>query len=356
MVKAQIDVVIPVHSRTRPVGRAVHSVRTGGVAGVRVIVVCHNMAPEDVQGHAALRHDPDVVFLLCESAGPGPGAPRNAGIAAAEAPFVVTLDSDDWLEPGALRAWLDIARRTGAAAVLPRMRHADGAPVRQPPTRPGRVRQLHPVRDRLSYRVAPLGLVSTDPVVQLGLRYSEDISVGEDLEFSLPLWFSGYPLAFGRWAPRYVVGDDATLRVTETARPVAEELVSVHKALGSAVVAGMTEAARRSVGTKMLRGQIFSAVHNRPAPRYWCRSERVDLAATATAVLVAAPRAAEPLARSERALLDVILDADRPTLDLLAASRARREFASAASLLPLDLRSALHRDAPLRFMAASLLS
>ena len=79
---------------------------------------------------------------------------------------------------------------------------------------------LDPVRDRLAYRTAPLGLLKRETVERLGLRFPEGLPTGEDQAFSARLWFEGRGLRYAAGAPRYVVGADAVTRVSTTPRPL----------------------------------------------------------------------------------------------------------------------------------------
>ena len=124
------------------------------------------------------------------------------------------MGSDDTLEPGAVSAWLDTARATGAAAVIAPVRYRGGPRILTPRARVFRGPLVDPLRDRLAYRTAPLGLIRREALSRLGLRLSQGLRTGEDLEFGLRLWFSGEKIAYPAHAPAYLVGQDADERVT----------------------------------------------------------------------------------------------------------------------------------------------
>lgn len=48
----------------------------------------------------------------------GPGGARNAGLARVDAPWITFVDADDWLEPGALSAWVAEAEHLDADLLL----------------------------------------------------------------------------------------------------------------------------------------------------------------------------------------------------------------------------------------------
>src|SRR5699024_7204242 len=136
--------------------------------------------------------------------------------------YVSLMGSDDTRQPGAISSWYWLAQRTGADAVIARLERGRRA-VPTPPTRPWRRTGLDGVKDRLCYRSAPLGLVSTAVIARLGLRLDEKVAVGDDVGFVTRLWFQG-AVAFDRHGPAYVIGEDAGDRITYSPRPVAQEL------------------------------------------------------------------------------------------------------------------------------------
>ncbi|WP_143780616.1 hypothetical protein [Ornithinimicrobium sp. CNJ-824] len=71
-------------------------------------------------------------------------------------------------------------------------------------------------------------------------------------------------------------------------------------------------------------------------------------------VITAAPGCADPLSLADADLLEAVLDPDVPARRLLALAAARRRHGRPRTLLPTSWRHVLHREAPLRFMAASL--
>ncbi|RXR26726.1 glycosyltransferase [Oerskovia turbata] len=349
-VTPQVDVVIAVHDERRPIERAVASVLQGAVRRVRVTVVAHGLGVEAVRSRlGGLADDERVRVVPFVDGVRSPAGPFNHGLDLATAPFTSVMGSDDVLEPGAVDAWLALAERESADVVLARVRHEDGRPVRTPPTRLGRTRGLDGVRDRLAYRSAPLGLVSR---AKFGaLRFTTGVAVGEDIEYVNSMWFSGARLVLAR-GPAYVVMADVSGRVTGAARPVSDEFSFLQDALSG--LRKRDEAVLNAYGTKFLRVQVFGAVHNRPDPDRWSSGEREELASVCRTVLALAPRAAAPLARADRSLLDAVLDPSVPVEALLDRSVARRRFGRPATLVPRDLRRVLHREAPLRFMVASV--
>lgn len=356
-----VDLVVAVHTAERPVARAVASALDCQVP-VRVTVVAHHVEPARIEANLAGVAVPDgssVRVLALSDGTRSPAGPFNHGLDAATAPFVGVMGSDDRLAPGALDSWVALQRRTGASVVIARLAHAvagggAGRPVPTPPARPGRSTGLDGVRDRLSYRSAPLGLLERATLDRLGLRFTPGLEVGEDVEVVTRLWFSGAPVAFDRRGPAYLVEDDAGDRITYVSRPVDAELAFVERIVDAPWFLAYSGAQRSAAAVKFLRIHVFGLLGNRDEA-FWDDDERRSLARVARGLLDVAPGCERVLSRADRAVLDAVLDPAVPVADLLARGRARRRHGRPATLLPRDVRQAFAREAPLRLMAASVL-
>jgi hypothetical protein len=349
-----VDLVVAVHDPRRPVARAVGSVLGATRAPVRITVVVHNTDPAPIRAALGAHvDDPRVRVRELADGVRSPAGPFNAGLDAATAAFTSVMGSDDALEPGAVDSWLATARRTSADVVIARLRHATGRAVPTPPTRPGRTTGLDGVRDRLSYRSAPLGLVST---ARFGaLRFATGRAVGEDVPYVSQLWFGGARIAYDRRGPAYLLHEDVEGRTTVSPRPVADELGYLADVLDARWFARLDAAARTAFCVKALRIHVFGAVSNRADPGAWTPADRTALRDAAVAVLAAGDGAERVLSRRDRTLLDTVLAPASPAESMLAAARARRRRLAPGALLPRDLRAALRREAPLRMAAASVL-
>lgn len=349
-----VDVIIAVHNPGRPIGRAVSSVLKHTTAPIRVSVVCHNTDQGEIRRVLGdLAGDPRLRLLELQDGVRSPSGPFNAGMDAATARFTSIMGSDDELEPGAIDSWLAVQRRDRADVVIPRLAHAGAADVPTPPTRPFRAAGLDGVRDRLSYRSAPLGLVSRD---RFGaLRLMSVAGTGGDVEYSTALWFSGARISRDRGGPAYRIHNDASDRVTLAAKPVAADFIFLGRLLASELFARLAPAQREALVVKLIRVHIFGTVHNRPDPALWTEAERATLAAGLEGCVRAAPRALAVLSRSDRALIDVIRDVGASAGALLAAAARRRRYLSPVSLVPRNPLLVFAREAPLRFAVSSAL-
>lgn len=355
-----VDLAIAVHSRARPIGRAVESVAQAGLplnkpGGVRITVVCHNIEIVEISSAISSHLSPEVRFLSLKDGIPSPAGPLNLGLEEASAPYASVMGSDDYLESGALRQWLDVAVRHGSDVVIAPQRHADGRKVRTPVNRVGRRRKLDPVRDRLAYRTAPLGLISTAEIKRLGLRFTPGLPTGEDQEFSARLWFGGGRFDYAGGTGRYVVGADANDRVTHVHRSVPETLDFAVRLVNGEWFGARSLRERRSMAAKLIRVHVFGLVESRSSSGGWSSQDRRDLAQILQTILDSAEGVLDPFSRADHRMVAAVLEARCPQSVLMDLARARRVFRSPATLLPARAAAALNPESPLRFLPASAL-
>lgn len=118
-----VSVVLPTYNRAASLRAAMDSVLAQEGVALELIVVDDGSGDDSaqiVQGHP----DPRVRLLRLEVNG-GAAAARNAGIAAARAPWVAFQDSDDLWRPGKLAAQLVRADAPGVVAVYCAMQIED---------------------------------------------------------------------------------------------------------------------------------------------------------------------------------------------------------------------------------------
>ncbi len=356
----RVDMVIAVHSEKRPIGAAVESLVDGGLGvgrpgGLRITVVCHNIPVARIASRIPEESRSIVRFLDLQDGIASPAGPLNHGIAHATAPYVGVMGSDDTVEPGAVSDWLTLAERFGSDAVIAPERHADGRTIRTPVLRPGHSRDLHPIKDRLSYRTAPLGLVRRSEIARLSLRFTPGFPTGDDQEFTSKLWFGGGRIDYARGAGRYVVGAEAADRVSFTRRPVASELEFATALAEGDWFRGRSDAERRAIVVKLVRVHVFGLVQSRFDSGGWSDDDRVDLARILSTLLTHAPRALKPLSLADRRLTQAILNPSVGSDVLQQRALARRRFGRVGTLLPSSLGSAFEPESPLRFMPAAAL-
>lgn len=352
--RPRVDVVIAVHTPARPVERAVRSVLETTRARVRVNVVVHNTDPVGIRARLAeLADDPRVRLLELHDGIPSPAGPMNVGLAHATADFTCLLGSDDELGPGAFDEWLAVAEEDRADVVIAPLVRVGGSVDPYPPVRNGRRDALHPVRDRLAYRSAPLGLVSRARFGEL--RLAERLGSGEDIPFVVAMWFSGARISFPVASPPYLEHIDGDDRVTYEARPLHEafRFLEAVAALPGFPVLGRDE--REALVVKILRIHVFDALQARCRPYGLTGDDRDDLTAVLTRLREWSPTAERLLSRADTRALRTAQDPEASGDAVRAALAARRRYRTPGAVITADPLRALHRQAPLRTLAAGVL-
>jgi Glycosyltransferase like family 2 len=299
-----VTVVIPVHQLNRPIARAVSSALAAGNPGqVKVLVVCHGLAAEDVRERLAEVPQEHVQLLEFSDGIPSAAGPKNAGLKTVDTPYVAFLDSDDFLEGDAFTQWIAQADSTQADAVVARLRTQGGIPIPSPRLRMLRRGPLHPVRDRIAYRTSPFGVMRRATAERLGMQFTDGLRTGEDMEFSLRMWFAGGRIEMGRPGVTYVVGEDAVERVTGAMLPLAEEFRALLGVMGSEWIQALPVASRHAIAVKILRVHVLSAMYRRGGSFDWTQEDRSTLATAVKAIKQVAPSVERPLSIAEIELL-----------------------------------------------------
>jgi hypothetical protein len=348
-----VDVLVPVHSPQRPIARLASTVlRTS--TPIRLVVVAH-----DVDGgliEAALGEhstDPRVLVLPFSDGVRSPAGPLQHALQRLESPFFMKIDSDDYLSHGAIESWLATQRRFGADIVMPTMTMA-GTPRHfpTPPQRPFR-RRLDPVRDRLAYRTSTMGLIRSElaatAMPQPGLETAEDLAPG------LRLWFSGASIVSGDARHPYVVSPDATDRVTLEPRPIADELGFVAPLVLEPFWSGLPTDARVGIVAKLFRVQVVGALAKR-GDRPLAASELEFVSAAVASLVALAPTVQRVLSREDAALLHALQQQTTEPADILRLSARSARHLTPGGLATTALADNARRDAPIRYLAASVLA
>ncbi|MEO7720523.1 MAG: glycosyltransferase family A protein [Pseudolysinimonas sp.] len=348
MTEPIVDVVIPVHSESRPVARAAASVLATATVPTRVTVVCHNIEGDQIARSLGAWADDARVRLLTLADGiSSPAGPINAGLDAATAEFTALLGSDDEYEPGAIDAWVAVARRDEAQLVIPPLRTSPGALTRSPPVRPFRTKGLDGVRDRLAYRTVQLGLVERTRFG--GVRMTTGLRTGEDVVQGATLWYSGARISLVRQAPGYLIHeDDPASRVSSAPKPAAESLLFLDAVLAPEFVSTLTPDQQESFAVKLLRTHVMDIL----AAALCSQDPPGDLRALAAGVrriLDMSPRAMTLLSRREAGMLTELSGTADPAR-LSAELTIHTDYRRPANLIPAAASRLLHREAPLRFL------
>lgn len=355
-----VDVIIPVHTTQRPLERALASLRKAGLPSwtdgeIRVSIVCHNISANEIRETLSPTSQRQVRLLEFRDDTKSPAGPRNLGLSASAARYVSFLDSDDSLDPGALAYWVEVAEKNGSAFVLPRISLSGGGSLRSPLPRCGRRSALNPVKDRLFYRTVTFGLLRKEFANNLGLTFDPSLVTGEDLEFTLRIYFSGARVDLAHKRPGYVLWDDVDDRVRTTARPVRDDLRACVSIPAAPWFRSLGEEQSCAVVVKLLRVHVLGAVGTRADLGPWSPADRHELARAAASLLECSPGARRSLSRAEDRLLSVVLDPSAPDALLSNRYARQRRHGHWDTLIASTPSHTLSRDAPARILLAKTL-
>lgn len=107
MNKPSITVIVPVYKAMATLDRCVESVLSQQVAGGLACILVDDGSPDDSGKLCDTWAARDARVTVIHQGDLGVSGARNSGLKAADSAFVVFLDSDDALHPGALQAALD---------------------------------------------------------------------------------------------------------------------------------------------------------------------------------------------------------------------------------------------------------
>ena len=361
-----IEVVIPVHDPARPVARGIASVLEQrselAVRGVElhVTVVLHNLAADSLSRHpgfpTGLSDVAAGLSYLSHSDGvPSPAGPRNFALARSTADYLSFLDSDDYLEPGSLLSWWEVAEKHHAAAVIAPLRTPEGNILAAPRIRPSKPRVLHPLRDGLAYRSVPYGLLRRESLQAVGFGYTEGILTGEDLEPTLRLWFRSGAICYPYGSPAYRQTDDSgPARVTSSIRPLRQEFAWLENLLEADWLRQATTPERRAIAHKILRVHGIGALLRRAdipgspgRTPVWDAQESLYWRDITGQVLALAGGSIPSMSRRDSALIQAAGSAaDLRRLQSVVADY--RRAGRAAELLTVRLRASCSPDSTLR--------
>jgi glycosyltransferase involved in cell wall biosynthesis len=177
-----VSVVIPAFRAEATIVRAVASALSQNPAEI-IVVSDDGVDYVPVLARAGLR-DNCLRHTTTGRIGAGPAIARNVGQAMATGEIVAWLDADDLFHPGRLAALAPLARERGAAA--DNVRVVDDATGRE-------LQCLFPPGDGVMEMDAEGFLATSVPMMfavrrSLGLRWDEDLLLGDDVAYNLRLF------------------------------------------------------------------------------------------------------------------------------------------------------------------------
>lgn len=333
-----VTVVIAVHTAQRPISRAIDSCLSPQLSGqVKVVVVCHNIDIAAIKANVEPGIDADISYIQLDDGLASPAGPKNLGLAHCHTPYVLVLDSDDYLEPGALGQWLDLLAASKADGVIAPLKRQSRGVIRTPRSRLLVSHAVDPVKDQLAYATAPRGLWSMELLTSIGFHYTPGLRTAEDLDPGLRLWFSGAKLEFPWQGPHYVLGEDAVDRVTADVLPLLEEFRAVF-GLDQAWLASLSAEQRRSIAAKLVRIHLLGALLRRGPEGEWPESDRKAVQQFAARATEISPTFSDSLTAAESMLVAQVSD---PRADSSAFRKSVGEYAAAGYGAKLFNRSLL---------------
>lgn len=339
----QAQIVIPVHDLTRPIRRAVESVLSDPNAGV--ILVAHGVPPLELD----LPADHRITVMKLPTGVGYPGVAFNAGVAAATAPWVGIMGSDDWFSEGAIDAMVQRGIRDSADAVIAPLRHDFEKETALAPLTPRRKR-LQARRDRLFYRTAPLGLFRLEVAHSELFKFDEDAVAGVDQLTGVQLWTKGLSISFDPSDPPYVVGSDAKTRVTTTPRPLDVQGEIWNRLWDKQYVKELSAADRHALAEKMLVVHVLGAVAARPKIENWTKSDFEWLSSFARRLKDEVNAVDFTLERARQPVFEALLEGNLE--DVVVAWQAARNASYLDWRLPSNLFALLSKNAILQRTAA----
>lgn len=351
-----VDIVIPVHSTSRPLQRAVSSALRavpGAAPGqCRVTVVAHHLTAEQVHSMLSVEQRAVVDVIESEDRGSTAAVPRNEALRRTSARYISFLDSDDTLDPGAVTRWLRIAERRGSDLVMPFQHHENPRVDITPIVRPLRRSDLDPVKDRLGYRSSAFGLVRVDAARQMGARFDESVRTGEDQSFVMALYAGSRRIDSAPGTPGYLVHADADARVSRQSLPIRDEVAAALDLIREPWFAGAPDELKRSYILKYIRVNFFPALEHAVRSGAWDAHHARSANAVFEELTQYAPHVTDQLSRADLRVAR-LLSPGAGERELLAALAERRRYTTPGALLTERWSRVLGRQAPLRVVAAS---
>lgn len=188
MTRAQVSVVIPTHNRVGLLPATVASVLQERSVPIEVVVVDDDSV-DGTEDWLTAQDDPRLRYQVLRPGRLGSGA-RNAGFAEVTTPFVLFLDDDDLLEPGAIPALLRALERHPGAARAIGANHAMGEGMRGKRLPHPRVPLVRApwLEELFGWNMPPGVILWRSEVVRSVGGWREGLRRAEDTELNLRTW------------------------------------------------------------------------------------------------------------------------------------------------------------------------
>ncbi len=302
-----MEFVIPVHSVSRPLRRAVESCIASAPQGlVRALIIAHEISAASIA--PLLDGLPKDSYRVLEFSDgiPSSAGPANFGFANADAEYVAKLDSDDFFSGRFSTSALERLRKHRWDVEVYPLLGDSGQTILAPLPRLARRRNLRPERDRLFYRTGQRAIMSADLLNRAPVLFRPGFRTGEDFALSFWLWSSGASIFFDDFLPAYHVTDDATDRLTADTYSWRELLAPLFEMVTMPWACERPLAVRRAMVVKSLRVTIFSPLKRMNSLAQVTPDDREALKEIAARLRAFAPGSERYLSRSEANGLDLL--------------------------------------------------
>lgn len=254
-----IEVIVPVHTPTRPIARAVGSVLAANSTRIHVTVVCHGVQPALIAqelGEASL--DPRVRLVSLTDGIPSPAGPLNEGVRVSTGSYLTFLGSDDAFAEGALPAW-ETELAGFPDILIGQLVTETGGRILAPAPRIGRFHGLNVFRDMLNYRSAPVAALFARELLvgDSSPRFLEGARTGEDLGLGIVLWNTAQDIRYSQCTVGYYGYESGDDRVTHAPLPPNEIQAPVRAAVQLPALEGLPRRNRQAIAVKLLRHQVL---------------------------------------------------------------------------------------------------
>ncbi|WP_199194807.1 glycosyltransferase family 2 protein [Phyllobacterium phragmitis] len=188
-----VTFVIAAYNAEETIGRAIESALAQ--RGVSVEIIVANDRSTDRTAAIAASFPANRVHVVTLAKNSGPGGARNAALAVAKGRWIAVLDADDAVLPDRMARMIARAEKSGAQAVVDNIEVIGEGQARGEPMFPsGHLEKIHEIT-LADFIASNLVFKSTfnfgymkpiferDFIETHGLRYDEDLRIGEDYIF-----------------------------------------------------------------------------------------------------------------------------------------------------------------------------
>ena len=185
-----IDVIIPCLNAEHTIRRCLQSVVEQDCAEVGIIVVDDGSTDATASIVEEIKNISSVQIRLIRTENRGAAAARNSGLCASSAPFVLFLDSDDWLLPASLSALSTVVRQGNAdLAVGLAVDKLNGNLIPQPADR------ISKFSNPIAALIGAWWPISCVLLRRSQLKWNEELKVWEVIDYFLRHILDGYVVA-----------------------------------------------------------------------------------------------------------------------------------------------------------------